>query len=328
MPLKLVPPRKGRSPNYTVRGTHLRTKVDQTAGTDDPKLARKELRRIKEEIERGRFSPGREIDFMSAAISYLEAGGEARFIEPLKVHFREMPLSGIDQATIDAAAVTLYPNETAATRNRQVYTPVSAILKHAGREKALKRPKGSRGIARTAWLRPEQAFALLAAARARNARFGALCTFLLYTGCRLTEALRLEAADIDLGASFAYVQQTKNGAPRPVHLPPVLVAELANIEFAYASAFGFSKAGRIYELFDEVARTAGVVIPPRVAFHLFRHTYGKWMREYGGLDTSGLVATGAWKSREAAAVYEHVEASVEARKADLLPTPKLGKRVE
>jgi hypothetical protein len=135
MPLKLVPPRKGRSPNYTVRGTHLRTKVDQTAGTDDPKLARKELRRIKEEIERGRFSPGRELDFMSAAISYLEAGGEVRFIDPLKDHFGETPLSAIDQAAIDAAAVTLYPNETAATRNRQVYTPVSAILKHAGREK-------------------------------------------------------------------------------------------------------------------------------------------------------------------------------------------------
>jgi integrase len=328
MPLKLVPPRKGKSPNYTLRGTHLRTKVDQTTGTSDARLARKELNRIKEEIERGRFSPSRELDFMTAAISYLEAGGEPRFIVPLKDHFGETPLSAIDQAAIDAAAVTIYPTESAATRNRQVYTPISAILKHAGREKALKRPKGSRGTPRTAWLRPEQAFALLAAARGRNARFGALCTFLLYTGCRLTEALRLEAADIDLAASFAYVKRTKNGEARAVNLPPVLVAELANIEFAFASAFGFSKAGRIYDLFDEVCSAAGVVIPPRVAFHIFRHSYGKWMREYGGLDTSGLVATRAWKSREAAAVYEHVETSVEAKKADLLPVPPRGKAVE
>jgi hypothetical protein len=43
------------------------------------------------------------------------------------------------------------------------------------------------------------------------------------------------------------------------------------------------------------------------------------MRRYGGLDTSGLVATGAWKSRQAAAVYEHVEASEEAQKSDMLP---------
>ena len=69
---------------------------------------------------------------------------------------------------------------------------------------------------------------------------------------------------------------------------------------------------------------ACVTIPDRVAFHIFRHTYGSWMRRYGGLDTSGLVATGAWKSREAARIYEHVETSEEARKADLLPRVDLG----
>jgi hypothetical protein len=39
-----------------------------------------------------------------------------------------------------------------------------------------------------------------------------------------------------------------------------------------------------------------------------------------GADTSALTATGLWKSRNAAAVYEHVDVSEEARKADLLPT--------
>jgi integrase len=56
-----------------------------------------------------------------------------------------------------------------------------------------------------------------------------------------------------------------------------------------------------------------------VAFHVFRHTWGAWMRRYGGLDTSGLVETGAWRSRQAAAVYEHAVQSEEARKADALP---------
>jgi hypothetical protein len=43
------------------------------------------------------------------------------------------------------------------------------------------------------------------------------------------------------------------------------------------------------------------------------------MRRYGGLDTTGLVETGAWRSRQAASVYEHAAPSEEARKADLLP---------
>ncbi|MBV9199291.1 MAG: hypothetical protein JOY83_06045 [Alphaproteobacteria bacterium] len=43
------------------------------------------------------------------------------------------------------------------------------------------------------------------------------------------------------------------------------------------------------------------------------------MRRYGGLDTSGLVGTGAWKDAAGARVYEHVVQSEEGRKADLLP---------
>jgi hypothetical protein len=44
------------------------------------------------------------------------------------------------------------------------------------------------------------------------------------------------------------------------------------------------------------------------------------MRRYAGLDTTCLVSTGAWKSRQAAAIYEHADVSEEGRKADLLPT--------
>lgn len=69
-----------------------------------------------------------------------------------------------------------------------------------------------------------------------------------------------------------------------------------------------------------------MTIPQGVAFHAFRHSYAAWMRREAGLDTSALVATGRWKDPASARVYEHVEASEEARKADLLPTR--GKSVE
>jgi hypothetical protein len=39
-----------------------------------------------------------------------------------------------------------------------------------------------------------------------------------------------------------------------------------------------------------------------------------------GADTSALVDTGLWKSRNAASVYEHFEVGEEARKSDMLPT--------
>jgi hypothetical protein len=56
-------------------------------------------------------------------------------------HFQETPLSAIDQRAIDQAAIALYPNASQATRNRQVYTPTSAILRGAGVTSPLKRPK-------------------------------------------------------------------------------------------------------------------------------------------------------------------------------------------
>jgi integrase len=322
MPIKLIAPRADMSKNWRIRGKYLRERVDQTTGTPDKKLAAKILSRVREEIERGAFSRPGAPTFADAALKYIEAGGEERFVLRLAEHFAETPLTRIDQAAVDAAALALYPRATPATRNRQVYSPVSAILKAAGVADGLKRPKGARGARRLFWLTPEQASALLTAAEARDAEFGLFLAFLLYTGCRLTEALSLQIAGVNLSEGWARVLETKNGEPRLVHLPPVIVAALATHPRGMnrvGKLFRFGKNGRLYIWLAEAARAAGVEIPQGVAFHAFRHTWGAWLRRYAGLDTTGLVATGAWRSRQAAAVYEHAEQSAEARKADLLP---------
>jgi integrase len=134
----------------------------------------------------------------------------------------------------------------------------------------------------------------------------------------LSEALELRWTQVDLQNNFAYVGMTKNGEPRPVYLPSTVVAVLANLEVKPGTVFRYSKSGRLYGLLDGVAQRAGVVIPDGIGFHIFGHSYGALMRRKAGLDTSGLVATGAWKSRSSAMVYEHAEASEEAMKAELL----------
>jgi integrase len=331
MPIKLVPPRAGKSPNWTIGGTYLGVRVDQTTGTPEQRVAAKALARIKDEIERGAFSKPCAPTFASAALSYVDRGGEERFVLKLAEHFGDTPLARIDQAAIDAAALALYPRATPATRNRQVYSPTSAILKTAGVEIALKRPKGASGVRRTFWLAPDQAERVLAAATARDAEFGLFLAFLLYTGCRLTEALGADLESMSLAEGWAYLREIKNGAPRLVHFPPVLVAALAGHPRGLdrkGKLFRFGKNGRLYTWLDEAAKAAGVVIPTGVAFHAFRHTWGAWMRRYGGLDTTGLVGTGAWKSRQAAAIYEHAIATEEARKADLLPNVWIGRGKE
>lgn len=322
MPIKLVPPRGGKSPNWTIRGTHLGVRVDQTSGTSDKRTAAKALAKVKDEIERGAFSRPGAPTFVSAALRYIELGGERRFVLLLAEHFKNTPLERIDQNAIDEAAIALYPHASAATRNRQVYSPISAVLKHAGVTAPIRRPKGGRGATRHFFFTPEQAERVLLAGYERDAEFGIFLTFLLYTGARLSEALSIKVENMRLSESTAFTEKTKNGDPRMIFLPPPLVAAIAGHPRGLerkGKLFRFGKCGRLYTWLDEAAKAAGVVIPEGVAYHAFRHTYGAWMRRYGGLDTTGLVETGAWKSREAASRYEHAIASEEAQKATLLP---------
>lgn len=318
MPIKLIPPRQGKSQNWTIRGTHLRVRVDQTTGTPDRKLAAKVLARVRDEIERGVFSRPGAPTFASAALNYVDHGGEERFVLRLAEHFGETPLTQIGQAQIDAAAIALYPHATPATRNRQVYSPVSAILKRAGVEDKLKRPKGGRGQWRPHFLQEKQARALLTGAAGVDAEFGVFLAFLLYTGCRLSDATSLELANLDMSARTAYFPKTKTDIPRVAHLPPPLIAALAGHPKGLdrvGKVFRFRKCGRLYTLLDKAAQAGGVTIPDGVAFHIFRHTYGKWMKDRG----ADLVGTGAWASEQAARGYAHLSVSEEARKADRLP---------
>jgi integrase len=344
MPLKLIEPRPGKTPYFYIRGTYLGVHVDESTGTPVKAVARGFLQAKREAIERGELRSRRaikaEATFLSAAISYINAGGERRFIgefdsdtgkwKPgLIKHFGETALSGMTQEAIDAAASELYPIASAATRNRQVYTPVSAILKHAGIEINLRRPKGAQGNVRTRWLRPEQVFRILAAAEKADPEFAIFLTFLCYTGCRLGDALKLTCDRLHAPEAFAYFDITKNDDPRGAHLPPVLVAALANhpsgLDRGEQKVFRFRKNGRLYSLLKMVKTAAGPDVS-FAGFHTFCHTWATWMRRYGGLDTRGLVGTTRWKDIKSAARYEHVDVTEESMKANLLPTRTVNKK--
>lgn len=329
MPLKLVPPRTGKTPYWYIRGTYLGIYVDRSSKTGERKVAIRELARLKSEIEEGRFAERDAPTFASAAAAYMNAGGERRFVTPLLLHFKECALSSIDQEAIDDAALAIYPDATNATRNRQVYTVVSAILKQAGVDYKLKRPKGALGKQRTEWLWPEQAFALFNAADEVDKELGVLLRLLCYTGMRLGEALALRWTDVRLDEGFAYVRETKTGVPRPVFLPPLVIQGMRvldehsnrtkrDTDNRTHRVFRFTKSGRLYQLLRLAQRALGDDWTS-LTFHTLRHTYATWMRRYAGMDERGLVGTGAWKDRQSVARYAHVIVTEEAQKAALLP---------
>src|SRR5882672_9271522 len=101
MPLKLCSPDR-RHPTYRVRGTYLGVRVDRATRATDKKVAKGFLDKWKTEIERGAYATPQAPTFATAATSYLDAGGEQKFLKPVAEYFGERLLHTIKQADIDA----------------------------------------------------------------------------------------------------------------------------------------------------------------------------------------------------------------------------------
>src|SRR6185437_4044147 len=227
MPLKIIASCNKKTKNLYIRGSYLGVAVDQSARTDRRALAAKVQKRIEAEIERGEYkrvpAPDRQQPtFIDAALNYLETGHSPRYVQALVDYFKDTPLSEIDQAAIDQAAIAIKPNGTPMNRTAAVYSPVSAILHFAGIEITIRRPKGWQGKLRTEWLVPADAFGIIAAADSFDPEFATLLTWLLYTGARIGAALDQRREDIRLDEGKAWARSQKGQPHMDIRLHPDL----------------------------------------------------------------------------------------------------------
>lgn len=253
--------------------------------------------------------------FLSAAVAYLDGGGETRFIKPLTDHFGSKPLASIDQSAIDDAARKLYPGLKPASLVRLVYAPVSAIMKAGGDLRRIKRPKLPKG--RVRWILPAEAERLIEAS-ADHLR--PLLIFMFYTGARVGEALWLEWRNVDLRRAQVQFIDTKNGRDRGVPLHPRVVAALANLprrntpevfrrpdglpyERPKADNLNDTSAGtRIKTAFKAACRRADLA---NFRPHDCRHTWATWF--YAATrDLLALKELGGWQSLKMVERYAHV----------------------
>ena len=159
MSLRLV--RRPKSPNWIIRGTVRGIRVEESTGTSDKRVAEEiRAKREAEILAQSVYGRRATATFAEAALSYLENGGNKRFLEASSSISapRRSPRSTRTRST--KGARKLYPNASGATRDRQFYTPTSAVLKHAAKRGwcspiIIERPEKSPGAFR--WLTPEEA---------------------------------------------------------------------------------------------------------------------------------------------------------------------------
>ncbi len=334
MPLKLV--RRPKSPNWVIRGTLRGIRVEESTGIAD-KRAAEEIRAKREAEILAESVYGRRATatFAEAALSYLEGGGSKRFLEKVIKHFGTTPLVKVDQDAIDRGARKLFPNASGPTRNRQFFTPCSAVLRHAAKRGwcspvLLERPSSS--PERVRWLTTEEADRLIAAS---SHHLRPLLIFMLYTGARAGEALWLDWNAVDLTRGHVIFAKTKNGEARGVPLHQRVRVALANLPHRDGDVFrrpdgrpytrprrpdDHSAGTRIKTAFAGACRRAGISdFHP----HDCRHTWATWhYRE--NRDIGALKHLGGWKSERMVLRYAHTNVDEHKHTIDRLPGGNLG----
>jgi len=312
MPFKLV--RRHGSDNWYIRGSVRGKSVDESTGVSDKALANRILEARETEIILSTL-PGRRASapFIAVAVSYMENGGEPRFVHALVDYFGTRPVSEIGQADLESAAKALYPRCARSTINRQVFTPFSAVMRHGAvrglcEYKELERPKQPKG--RVRWLTLEEADRLIAAC---SPTLQPVVVLLLYTGARLGEALSLEWRQVDLKRAHVAFLNTKNGTDRGMPLHPRVVAALANLSHrdgrvfltSEGKAYGAESAdgrGYIGSPFKAARERAGIEdFHP----HDCRHTWATW-HYAANRDLLKLMTLGGWKTISMVQRYAHV----------------------
>jgi integrase len=329
MPLKLV--RRHGSPNWYLRGSIRGVAVDESTGVADRRAA--ETIRSKREweiIEASIHGRKATTTFLEAAIDYIEDGGERRYLKPLIDFFGTTPLAKIDQAAIDRAADFLKPKAENSTRDRQIYSPISAVLKRAAKRnlcdwRQIERPSQPKG--RVRWIAPAEADQLI---RACSPHLRPLVIFLFYTGARVSEAIYLEWQQVDLARRQVQFLAAKNGEPRGVPLHPRVIQALERLSHRDGAVFRRSD-GRPYERkadgggqiktgFKGACKRAGVV---NFHPHDCRHTWATW-HYAANRDLVALMELGGWKSERMVLRYAHMNVAHREHSVAALPWEKSG----
>lgn len=311
MPLSIV--KRHGSRTWYLRGTVRGISIDKSTRTDNREAA--EAIRIKTEqklLDRSVYGARATVTFLEAAVKYMEGGGEGRFMQPLIDHFKGRKVAEIEQEDIEAAAKAIYPRASASTRNRQVFTPVSAVLQLAARAKwrphlKLERPTEPKG--RIRWLSKEEALRLVENC---SPHLKPLVIFLFGTGARLSEALYLQWTNVDLKRGHVDLIDTKNGENRGIPLSATVIAALANIEHRVGPVFLTNTGepykphlkgggGQIKTAFAGACRRAKI---KNFTPHDCRHTFATWHYQ-ANRDIAGLMLLCGWKSEAMALRYAH-----------------------
>lgn len=292
MSLKLV--KRGEIWHYT--GTVAKRRLRGSCKT----TIKDEAEHIANEAERralkGSRDPGAILTFAQASFEYRKTGKRPKYLELVEDYWKDTLVRDVTRGAMKRAAITLLPNGSGAYRNRAVLVPTMAVINHCAeldmcppiRARRFPEPKRSKEPATWEWIEAFMAEA--------SPHLGALACFMFLTGARISEALNVAWRDVDMGNAWVRIVMGKlGGETRDAHMPPELIAALANIPSNRepdVALFPYAAYDSVRKPWDAVVKRAGIApITP----HGCRHGFATGML-HAGVDIMSVAEQGGWKS--------------------------------
>lgn len=294
MPLKLY--RRDDGDIWHYRGTVAGRRLRGTTGTAKKEVAQRFIADLETRRWKGHFDgPEAVLTFAQAAILYRDAEKATRFLDKVEDYWKDKPVKSITGGAVRKGAIVTYPNASGATRNRQFIVPTVAIINHAASLDLCRHLKVDRFPVTKKEKEPATWEWVQAFMAVSTPHLGALAAFMFLTGARITEAINLRWADVDLTARRALIKQTKISEERNAHLPPALVAALANIPSNRepdVKVFGYSSRDTAKHPWFAACKRAKIKV---LTFHSCRHGFATALL-HRRIDPITVAKLGGWKS--------------------------------
>lgn len=233
---------------------------------------------------------------------------DAERIKKLNQHFGPWRVRDIKETDVAAFAARYYPRSGPHGQDRSVYTPLIAILRRAAKARLCEMPCFQRPEKpERERVNPATDRELVALLPCCSDRLKAATLFMSFTAARVAEACRVEKTDLDWEAMTAALRITKNGDPRTVPLPGLVLEALHGIRNREGMLFGFSGRHSLNQALERACKRAGLRV--MTSHEVGRHAFAARLLGQG-FTLKQVQEAGGWKSyRMVAEVYGHLEKS-------------------
>lgn len=308
MSLRIVPPRAGRSPFYTIRGTFADRAIDASTKARDAEGAKRFKARLEIELARQEAEQYAPTTFKRAADLYIDYRNPVKqdraYIKKLVAILGDRELSEIKQHMLVHAANSLYPEGQASTKNRNALMPAAAILHYAAENGLC----GYMQVRKFKEADPEPRSVTKDIARVLIANsegdMRKALVWLFCQGWRISDMLRVQRTHIDRKAGTVKykISKTNKWRVKPLHADVLLT--LADDDKDVGPLFPWKNKDAFYRELEPLCEKLKIHFTP----HMARHSFATW-RVNDGASLQEIMEAGGWESIKSVMRYAKLDAA-------------------